>query len=68
VTTVVCDLVAHETKVTHVEAVLGGFQQQSYSSSLEWVVSEDGVKVPVTVAWRRELMAKDWRNPALLKA
>ena len=67
VTTVLCNLVTHETRVAHVEAVLGGFQQERYSSSLEWAVSRDGVKVPVTVAWRSDLMKKDGSNPALLK-
>jgi hypothetical protein len=66
-TIIECDLVTHTQTVRYVQPVFGGFQQRQYNSELVWATSADGVQVPMTVAWRKDLLTWDGHNPALLK-
>jgi hypothetical protein len=43
-----------------------GYRPGCYTAKLEWAVSEDGTAVPLTVAYRSDLMKKDGSNKALM--
>jgi protease II len=43
-----------------------GWQPDCYTSRLEWAVSDDGTSVPVTLAFRRDLLTWDGSNMAVL--
>lgn len=45
-----------------------GFDPAAYASKLEWAISADGVKVPLTVAYKQEVMKGDGSNTAILHA
>ncbi|GBF89255.1 oligopeptidase B [Raphidocelis subcapitata] len=48
------------------ERLAPGFDAARYQSRLEWAASHDGVKVPMTVAWRRDRLRRDGGQPAIL--
>jgi protease II len=66
-TIIECDLMTRTQAVRYVQPVLGGFQQGGYVSELVWATSADGVRVPMTVAWKKDLLTQDGNSPALLK-
>ncbi len=45
------------------QEVPGGFDSARYSSERIWVIADDGVKVPVSVVYRRDLFKKDGSSP-----
>jgi oligopeptidase B len=45
------------------QEVPGGFDAALYGSERVWVTAEDGVRVPVSVVYRRETFRKDGTNP-----
>ena len=45
------------------QEVPGGFDRERYGSNRVWVTAEDGVKVPVSVVYRRDLFMKDSTSP-----
>jgi oligopeptidase B len=49
------------------ETILG-FDPSAYSSQLEWASSADGTRVPITVAYRADLLRGDGSNKAVLHA
>jgi hypothetical protein len=43
-----------------------GYQPGCYTAKLEWAASEDGTAVPITLAYRTDLMKQDGSNKAIL--
>ena len=48
------------------QTVLGPFSTDDYGSERIWATGNDGVKVPVSLVYRKELFKKDGTNPVLL--
>lgn len=49
-----------------VTPVLGGFSKDDYETRRMWALAPDGVKVPVSVVWRKGLAKLDGTDPLLL--
>lgn len=49
-----------------VEEVSGGFVAGAYCSATIWAASHDGVRVPASVAYRRDLLKGDGTSPCVL--
>ncbi len=47
------------------QEVPGGFDSALYGSERVWVEAADGVKIPVSVVYRRDKFKRDSKNPAL---
>jgi oligopeptidase B len=47
------------------DPVLGGFDPAHYATELLWVEARDGTRVPVSLAWRRDLFARNGSAPLL---
>ena len=45
------------------QEVPGGFDRERYGSERVWVTAEDGVRVPVSVVYRRDSFKRDGTNP-----
>jgi oligopeptidase B len=59
------DMRTRERTVVKEQPVRGGYKRSDYISERLWATSKDGVRVPVSVVYRRGL-EKDGTNPALL--
>jgi oligopeptidase B len=46
--------------------VLGGFQAGNYRTERLWATAPDGVKVPISLVYRKDLLKRDGSNPLLL--
>ena len=46
--------------------VLGGFDQSNYRTERLWATAEDGVRVPVSLVYRKDRLKRDGNNPLLL--
>ena len=46
--------------------VLGGFDQSNYRTERLWTTAEDGVRVPVSLVYRKDRLRRDGSNPLLL--
>lgn len=57
------DIHAGTSKLLKQQEVPGGFDRARYASERLWVTAEDGVKVPVSVVYRRDLFKQDGSNP-----
>lgn len=51
-----------------VQPVLGGFDASRYASQRLWATAHDGVKVPISLVYRRDLAKLDGSDPMLLDA
>jgi oligopeptidase B len=47
---------------------INDFDPSTYTSQLQWAVSADGTRVPLTLAYRRDLLKGDGTNKAILHA
>ena len=45
------------------QAVLGGFAASDYASERLWAASADGVKVPISLVYRKDLFKRDGSAP-----
>lgn len=45
---------------------VAGFKSEDYASARLWVTARDGVKVPVSLVWRKDKFKQDGRNPLLV--
>jgi oligopeptidase B len=45
------------------QEIPGGFDSAGYASERVWVEASDGVKIPVSVVYRRDLFKQDSKNP-----
>lgn len=59
------DLVTGERTLLKQQKILGGFQAQNYQSERIFINARDGVKVPVSMVYRRDRFKKDGTNPLL---
>jgi protease II len=48
------------------QEVIMGYQPGCYTAKLDWAASADGTAVPVTLAYKTELMTGDGSNKAIL--
>jgi len=59
------NMVTEEKKLLKQEEILGGFSQEKYRSERIYATARDGIKIPVSLVYRKGLK-KDGRNPCLL--
>jgi oligopeptidase B len=59
------DMRTRERTVVKEQPVRGGYNREDYVSERLWATSHDGVRVPISIVYRRGLQ-KDGSNPALL--
>ncbi len=60
------DLVSGERRLLKQQEVLGGFDADAYETTRTWATADDGVRIPVSLVWRRDRPAGP--GPALLYA
>ncbi|KAD4385001.1 hypothetical protein E3N88_25169 [Mikania micrantha] len=49
-----------------IETVLGGFDSSNYVTKREWARAQDGTHVPISLAYRKDLVKLDGSDPLLL--
>ncbi|KAJ0803420.1 putative oligopeptidase B [Helianthus annuus] len=49
-----------------VETILGGFDSSKYVTKREWAIAKDGTHVPISIAYRKDLVKLDGSDPLLL--
>jgi oligopeptidase B len=59
------NLATGEKTLLKQQAVLGDFNAENYASERIFVTARDGVKVPVSLVYRKKLFKKDGTNPLL---
>lgn len=59
------DMDTKERVLKKQEAVLGGFNKEDYVAEKHWATARDGVKVPISLVYKKGLM-KNGNNPLLL--
>jgi oligopeptidase B len=57
------DVKAGSAKLLKRQEVPGGFDSARYASERVWVEAADGVKVPASVVYRRDMFRRDGTNP-----
>jgi len=57
------DVATAQSTLLKMQEVPGGFDPALYTSERVWVEASDGVKVPVSIAYRRDSFKKDATNP-----
>ncbi|WP_263366015.1 S9 family peptidase [Edaphobacter bradus] len=57
------DVAAGTSELLKQQEVPGGFDSARYASERVWVTAADGVKVPVSLVYRREMFRKDGTGP-----
>jgi len=57
------DVLAGESKLLKQQEIPGGFEAANYASERVWVQAGDGVRVPVSLVYRRDRFAKDGTSP-----
>lgn len=65
-TTYDIDLKSFEKTIAGQTKVLGGFKPEEYKSERIWITSHDGVKVPVSLVYKKNLFKKNGKSPLLL--
>jgi len=60
------DMDSGERRVLKQDKVLGDFVPARYQSERIWVSARDGVKVPISLVYRKDLFHRDGSNPILL--
>ena len=59
------DMTSGKSSLLKQQAVLGGYDASKYSSERLWITARDGVKVPVSIAYRKD-RARDGQAPLWL--
>ncbi|MCK4979592.1 MAG: S9 family peptidase, partial [Candidatus Delongbacteria bacterium] len=59
------DLEQKELKITF-QSEIKGFDQSLYSAEKVWATTDNGVKVPISLCYRKDLIKKDGNNPLFL--
>lgn len=57
------DVMTGASELLKEQEIPGGFDRANYASERLWVTASDGVKVPVSLVYRRDLFRKDGTNP-----
>lgn len=52
-----------EKKLLKQQEVLGGFNRENYQTERVWATARDGVKVPVSIVYRKDKFKKDGNSP-----
>ncbi|KAG2483154.1 hypothetical protein HYH03_017946 [Edaphochlamys debaryana] len=65
-TTIDQDLTTGKRAVKKVAPVLGGFDSSRYTTERLWATAADGVKVPISLVYRKDLAKLDGTDPVLL--
>ncbi|WP_348983257.1 S9 family peptidase [Motilimonas sp. E26] len=60
------DLTSGQQKTLKQQQVMGDFNAQDYQSERVWAVARDGVKVPVSLVYKRHLFKRHGNNPLLV--
>ena len=58
------DMRTHAKEVAKVTPVLGGFDASKYATARLEITARDGTKVPVSLAWRRDVVSKSSEFPS----
>ncbi len=59
------DIATHEKKLLKEREVLGGFDRTQYQTERVMAPARDGVKVPISLVYRKDKFKKDGTNPCL---
>jgi oligopeptidase B len=62
------NLISFDRTLQKQNQVLGDFNSTDYQSERVWATSRDGIKVPVSLVYKKEFFKKDGSNPLLLYA
>ena len=62
------DVPTEASRLLKMQEVPGGFDPALYASERVWIEAEDGVKVPVSIAYRRDSFHGDAKNPLYVYA
>ena len=46
--------------------VLGGFDASNYVTERKWATAQDGVRIPISIVYRKDLVKLDGSDPLLL--
>ena len=57
------DVASAQSTLLKMQEVPGGFDPALYASERVWITAQDGVKVPVSVVYRRDKFNRDGANP-----
>jgi len=60
------DMASRDKTLLKEEEVLGGFDKNDYQTERVWATARDGVRVPVSLVYRKGLFKRDGSNPMLL--
>lgn len=61
-----CPFEKEELSVLKVQEIPSGFNEELYVNERIWLTGRDGVKIPISLAYRRDLVKKGQANPVLL--
>ncbi len=62
------DVEKHTSTLLKETEVPGGFDRTKYASERVWATAKDGVKIPISLVYRRELKKPDGSNPLYVYA
>jgi oligopeptidase B len=65
-TTYAYDMATRERTLLKQQPILGGFDSDDYQAERLWAPARDGVRIPVTVVYRKDRFEKTGSNPLLL--
>ena len=60
------DMDSREKTLLKEDEVLGGFDKNDYQTERVWATVRDGVRVPISLVYRKGLVKRDGSNPMLL--
>ena len=60
------DLATNSSKLLKQQEVPGGFNRELYASERLWATASDGVRVPVSIVYRRDAFSRNGSNPLYL--
>jgi oligopeptidase B len=59
-------MVSREKTLLKEDEVLGGFDKNHYQTERVWATARDGVRVPISLVYRKDLFKRGGSNPTLL--
>jgi len=66
VSTIDYDMASRDKTLLKEEEVLGDFDKSAYQTERVWASARDGVQVPISLVYRKDLFKQDGSNPLLL--
>ncbi len=61
-----CDFASHEYAVLKVQEIPSGYDADKYETKRVWADSKDGVKIPISLLYRKDLLKEVGGNPLYL--